>query len=129
MSPFRPDSNRSFPVLTLALVLATAMSSCSRQPETPAASNRAVAAPAHRAPTTITSYTWDELVMGGSCMGPRRFRGDVVHAARIGPAFLGGDTAEPWRSPGGRRPPISTSPPRFRHGQRPVSGDRRAMAV
>jgi len=50
MSPFRPDSNRSFPVLTLALVLATAMSSCSRQPETPAASNRA-------APDTATPAT------------------------------------------------------------------------
>jgi sortase A len=50
MVPYRSGSNRTFPVLPLALVLAATMSSCGRGAATPPASNRAAADTAAPAP-------------------------------------------------------------------------------
>lgn len=66
MVPYRSGSNRRFPVLTLALVIAATMSSCARQSEAPPASNRAApdtAAPVPAPPPPPPrALTWSKEV-------------------------------------------------------------------
>jgi len=66
MVPYRSGSNRTFPVLTLALVLVSTMSACGRGTATVPAGNRDTAAPAPTPPAAppppARELTWSKKV-------------------------------------------------------------------